>query len=110
VIDAVHVDHADPGAGVLLGQAIGHHRPHDLLTDSNSSRPGAEHYHGLVAQSRPVGSCSSGERGQDNGSSALDVIVEGEQLVAVVLQDRQGVGGGTARRLMCRAMSVGCSW
>ena len=91
---AVDVDHADPGAGAPLGQAVGRHRPHDLLADPDARRPGAEHHHHLVAQPRPGGRCPRGQRGQDHGSSALDVVVEAEQLVAVALQDRQGVRGG----------------
>ena len=91
---AVDVDQEDPGTGVLLGQAIGQHRPHDLLADADASRASAEHDHCLVAQPRPGGRCPRGKRGQDNCSSALDVIVECEQLVAVALQDRQGVWGG----------------
>ena len=81
-------------AGALLGQAAGHHRPHDLLADSDASRPGAEHHDRLVAQPRPGGRCPGGQRSQDNGSSALDVIVEGEQLAAVAFQDGQRVRGG----------------
>jgi hypothetical protein len=90
---AVDVDHADPGAGALLGQAVGRHRPHDLLADADAGRPGAQH-HRLVAQPRPGGRCPRGQRGQDHGRRALDVVVEAEQLVAVALQDRQRVRGG----------------
>jgi hypothetical protein len=89
----VDVDHADPGAGALLGQTLGRHRPHDLFADSDTGRPGAQHHHGLVAQPRPGGRCPRGQRGQDHGRRALDVVVEAEQLVAVALKDRQRVGG-----------------
>ena len=91
---AADVDHVDPGAGLPLGQAVGHHRPDDLLADANASRAGAEHRDPLLAQPRPGGCSSGGERGQDNGCSALDVIVEGQQLTAITLQDGQGVRGG----------------
>jgi hypothetical protein len=90
---AVDVEHADPGAGALLGQAVGHHRPHDLLADSDTGRPGAQHHHGLVAQPRPGGRYPRGQRGQHYGRRALDVVVEAEQLVAVALEDRQRVRG-----------------
>jgi hypothetical protein len=89
----VDVDHADPGAGALLGQTLGRHRPHDLFADSDTGRPGAQHHHGLVAQPRAGGRCPRGQRGQDHGRRALDVVVEAEQLVAVALKDRQRVGG-----------------
>ena len=51
---AVEVDHVDPGAGALLGQAVGHHRTHDLLADSDASRPGTEHQHDLIDSRDPV--------------------------------------------------------
>ena len=88
------VDDPDPFPRGLFGQPLRHHFPADHVQHADAGRAGAEH-HDLLLRKRATGNlrgtvqCTDGDRG-----GALDVVVEGQQLVAVAGQDRLGVRGG----------------
>ncbi len=64
------------------------------VQDADTRRAGAQHDDLLLRQGTTGNFRGAVQRPDGDGGGALDVVVEGEQLVAVAAQDRQRVCGG----------------
>ena len=86
----VHEPAAQPRFG--LAQPFLHHRSHNQVTDADAGLAGAVEEELVVAQLAAGQPQRRVETGQHDARGALDVVVEGADAVAVVVQQPEGVG------------------
>ncbi len=80
--------------GLRLGEAVVLHGRQQVVGDADGRRACPEKDKVLLAELFARHSHPREDAGEHDGCRSLDVIVEGEQLVAVTLQQRAGVFGG----------------
>ena len=74
--------------------ALQRHRLADQLGDAGRRRPAAEKQEALVGELLPGDAQGGEDAGQRDAGGALDVVVEGADLVAIAREDRDGVDVG----------------
>ena len=74
--------------------ALPRHGEADQLGDAGRGRSGAEKQEALVGELLPGDAQGGEDAGQRDAGGALDVVVEGADLVAIARQDRDGVDVG----------------
>ena len=88
---ALAIDHEEALGGFRFREAVPHHAAADLHGDAAACGSGAQKGDAHVGDLR-AGRLGSGQQGAvGNRRRALNVVVEGQQAVAVTLQDRRGV-------------------
>ena len=74
--------------------ALARHREADQLGDAGRGGAGAEKQEALLGELLPGEAQRGEDAGQRDAGGALDVVIEGADLVAIARQDRNGVDVG----------------
>ena len=84
----------EPAAQPRLGlaQPFLHHRRHDQVADADAGLAGAVEEEFVVAQAAAGQTQRRVETGQHHAGCTLNVVVEGADAIAVVVQQPEGVG------------------
>ena len=88
------VDGPEPLVRLLGGEAFADHGVADQVGDAGAGGAGAVDHDPLVGQPLAGDPQGGGDRGQGDRGGALQVVVEGADLVGVAVQDAAGVVGG----------------
>ena len=103
---AVLVDDPEAPAGVLVRQPGLAHRRAQEIGDADTGRAGAEHDDLLLLERRPGDLDRAEHRAECDGGRALDVVVVGQELVAVAIEDRPGVRSGEVLPMQARGRQL----
>ncbi|GDY63859.1 hypothetical protein SAV14893_032520 [Streptomyces avermitilis] len=90
---AVAVDAPEAGGGLVGREPFGDEGVPELVGDADTGAARAEDDDPVVAQGQVTGLGAGEDGGEVDCAGALDVVVEGEDVVAVVVEDAAGVGG-----------------
>src|SRR5439155_25879690 len=97
------MDEPETRARLRFGESIANQSLGERVGDADARRAGAQNHHLLIPQS-PAGSAYRGKnRSRRDRRGALNVVVEGNQLVAIAVQDRSRVRLGEVFPLQKRS-------
>lgn len=89
----VHIDDPDALRGSLFGQSLVHHLAPNHVEHTDAGRTGPEHDDLLLRQGAARDLGGTVQRSDRDRGGPLDVVVEGEEFVAVAGKDRQRMCG-----------------
>src|SRR5580704_14200815 len=91
---AVAIDHPEAAAGFFRRQAFRDQGGAEVIGDSGACGTSAEKNDFLIPERRAGHANGREDRSQGNGGSTLNVVIEGEHLIAVAIENRPRVHAG----------------
>ena len=92
VKQAVAIDEPETRARFLLRQTVGNHGFAEKVGYTNACGTGAEHNDLLIAKAAAGNTDGRKDRSAGDRSGALNIVIEGQELVAVAVEDGTSMG------------------